>query len=50
LAPSVTRDIHSAIATAYCGEGTIGPYDAIQIVIHLFAAKEWPGLAGFLLQ
>jgi hypothetical protein len=50
LAPSVASHVHAAIADAYFGEGTIGPYDAIQIVVHLLAAKRWRSLAGFLLQ
>src|SRR6266545_2852874 len=50
LPSSVAGEIHAAIADAYFEERTIGPTDAMQILVHLFAAKRWLRLAGFLLQ
>ena len=50
LAPKLLGAVHNAIANAYFGGGTIGPHEAMQILLHLLAAKNWSAVSGFLLQ
>lgn len=50
LAPSTVQQVHGALADTYFDKSTIGPHEAIQVVIHLFGARYWSRLAGFLLQ
>ena len=50
LAPPLFSAVHLAIAHVYLGRGTITIPEAMQILFHLLAAKEWSAVAGFIIQ
>jgi hypothetical protein len=50
LDPSIQQKLHRRIASHYFRKRTITPTQALQIISHLLAGRDWQRLTGFLLQ
>lgn len=44
------RQVHRAVAASYLSSRSINSRSALQIIVHLLAARQWDGAAGFLLK